>query len=231
MNSVILSLFQLSRYRIVKYQAKMFVMINIFLCLVSISFIAEDDHHMGLQLIINSPNQLGILLFFLMFIYWKQQLFLFFNFFKESKRENVKRLQIIEDRLYMEEYEDPHQQFWIQQAVDFKDLSRKLEDSKLFCINQNLLAVHRNDSTDQILERINISGGQNKDNRSNFTNKSLINKFNLKLHDINKEIEYNQVSISDAQIKNYVVLIWTSTILYVIVGIFKVCNSLFLDSY
>ena len=209
----------------------MFVMINIFLCLVSISFIAEDDHHMGLQLIINSPNQLGILLFFLMFIYWKQQLFLFFNFFKESKRENVKRLQIIEDRLYMEEYEDPHQQFWIQQAVDFKDLSRKLEDSKLFCINQNLLAVHRNDSTDQILERINISGGQNKDNRSNFTNKSLINKFNLKLHDINKEIEYNQVSISDAQIKNYVVLIWTSTILYVIVGIFKVCNSLFLDSY
>ena len=131
----------------------------------------------------------------------------------------------------MEEYEDPDQQFWIHQAVDFNDLSKRLEDSKLFCINQNLLTVHRNDSTDQILERINISGGQNKDNRSNFTNKSLINKFNLKLHDINKEIEYNQVSISDAQIKNYVALIWTSTILYVIVGIFKICNSLFLDSY
>ena len=131
----------------------------------------------------------------------------------------------------MEEYEDPDQQFWVQQAVDYPFLARKLEEAKLFCINQNLLAVHRNDSTDQILERINTSGGQNKDHRSNFTNKALINKFNLKLYDINKEIEYNQVCISDAQIKNYVVLIWTSFVLYVIVGIFKVCNSLFLENY
>ena len=54
----------------------------------------------------------------------------------------------------------------------------------------------------------------------------MINKFNLKLNDINKEIEYNQVSISDGQIKNYVSLIWTSTILYLILGIFKVFNHI-----
>ena len=53
----------------------------------------------------------------------------------------------------------------------------------------------------------------------------MINKFNLKLNDINKEIEYNQVSISDSQIKNYVSLIWTSTILYSILGLFKVFNQ------
>ena len=54
----------------------------------------------------------------------------------------------------------------------------------------------------------------------------MINKFNLKLNDINKEIEYNQVSISDSQIKNYVSLIWTSTILYLILGLFKVFNQI-----
>ena len=54
----------------------------------------------------------------------------------------------------------------------------------------------------------------------------MINKFNLKLNDINKEIEYNQVSISDSQIKNYVSLIWTSTILYSILGLFKIFNHI-----
>ena len=88
-----------------------------------------------------------------------------------------------------------------------------------------MLKVHRSDSMDQILDRINISGGQSAEGRSNFTNRSMINKFNLKLNDINKEIEYNQVSISDSQIKNYVSLIWTSTILYSILGLFKVFNS------
>ena len=72
MNSIILSLFQLSRYRIVKYQAKMFVLLNIFLFLITIAFVAEDEYHMGITLIVNSPNQLGILVFFLMFILWKQ---------------------------------------------------------------------------------------------------------------------------------------------------------------
>ena len=45
---------------------------------------------------------------------------------------------------------------------------------------------------DQILDRINISGGQSAEGRSNFTNRSMINKFNLKLNDINKEIEYKE---------------------------------------
>ena len=53
----------------------------------------------------------------------------------------------------------------------------------------------------------------------------MINKFNLKLNDINKEIEYNQASISDSQIKNYVSLIWTSAMLYAILGLFKIFNQ------
>jgi len=86
--------------------------------------------------------------------------------------------------------------------------------------------VHRSDSIDQILDRINVSGGQSAEGRSNFTNRSMINKFNLKLNDINKEIEYNEVSISDSLVKNCVILIWTSVLLYALLGLFKIFNQI-----
>ena len=57
----------------------------------------------------------------------------------------------------------------------------------------------------------------------------MINKFNLKLNDINKEIEYNQASISDMQIRSYVNLIWTCAFLYIMIGLFKIFNQ-FLES-
>ena len=82
---------------------------------------------------------------------------------------------------------------------------------------------------DQILERINISGGQSAEGRNNLTNRTVINKFNLKLNDINKEIEYNQASISDAQIRSYTNLIWTCVFLYTTIGLFKIFNQ-FLES-
>ena len=87
-----------------------------------------------------------------------------------------------------------------------------------------MLKVHRSDSIDKILERINVSGGQSTEGRNNFTNRSLINKWNLKLNDINKEIEYNEVIISEDLLKNCVSLIWTSTTLYGIIAVFKILN-------
>ena len=54
----------------------------------------------------------------------------------------------------------------------------------------------------------------------------MINKFNLKLNDINKEIEYNQASISDIQIRSYVNLIWTCAFLYIMIGLFKIFNQI-----
>ena len=53
----------------------------------------------------------------------------------------------------------------------------------------------------------------------------MINRFNLKLNDINKEIEYNSSAISNRQIENYIVLIWTSITLYTAVAGFKVLNA------
>ena len=60
----------------------------------------------------------------------------------------MERYQVIEDRLYMEEYEDPEQQFEIRDSENFSNLVKQIEDTKLFSINQNLLKVHRSDSMD-----------------------------------------------------------------------------------
>jgi len=198
MNSVILSLFQYWRHRSTLCATKAFLFLNFFTSFISLAFIAEDEYLAGLNMIVQSPNSIGIMLFILLALLMKQHVRLFYSFWSPRNKELVERYQIIEDRLYMEEYEDPDQQFEIRDSVSFANLVKQIEDTKLFSINQNLLKVHRSDSMDQILDRINISGGQSAEGRSNFTNRSMINKFNLKLNDINKEIEYNQASISDS---------------------------------
>ena len=91
--------------------------------------------------------------------------------------------------------------------------------------------MHRSDDIDAILDRINFSGGQSAEGKNNFTNRSIINKCNLKLNDINKEIEYNEVIISEGSIKNCVSLIWTSVTLYGILGLFKIVNQFIENNY
>lgn len=170
---------------------KYFLVMNFFIFLISFGFIFTDLQIPGFMMMINSPNCIGIMIFFLLSLYLKQQIRLVYTFWNHNQKEYVERYQTIEDRLFMEEYEDPEQQFEIKDSANFASLVKQIEDTKLFSINQNLLKVHRSDSMDQILDRINISGGQSAEGRSNFTNRSVINKFNLKLNDINKEIEYN----------------------------------------
>ena len=197
MNSIILSLFQFWRHRSTMCATNVFSYLNILIFFISLCFIAEESQINGLYMLINSPNSIGIMLFFSLSLYLKMQVRLFYSFWAPNPKKYVERYQVIEDRLYMEEYEDSEQQFEIRDSANFANLVKQIEDTKLFSINQNLLKVHRSDSMDQILDRINISGGQSAEGRSNFTNRSMINKFNLKLNDINKEIEYNQASISD----------------------------------
>ena len=61
-----------------------------------------------------------------------------------------------------------------------------------------MLIVHRSDSMDHILERLNVSSQRVTEDAANIyltdNISAFINRRNLKLHDINKEIEYNQNS-------------------------------------
>ena len=159
LNSIILAMFQYWRHRSTMCCTKAFAFSNFFIFAISLAFIFEDTQIPGLITIMQSPNSLGIMAFFSLALYLKQQVRLIYSFWSQSQKLNVERYQLIEDRLYMEEYEDPEQQFEIHDSANFANLVKQIEDTKLFSINQNLLKVHRSDSMDQILDRINISGG------------------------------------------------------------------------
>ena len=122
--------------------------LNFFTFFISLSFIAEDEYFAGMSIMLDSPNSIGIMLFFLFLGNLKQYMRLFYSFWSPRNKKLVERYQIIEDRLYMEEYEDPDQQFEIRDSENFTNLVKQIEDTKLFSINQNLLKVHRSDSMD-----------------------------------------------------------------------------------
>ena len=73
-------------------------------------------------MITQSPNSLGIITFFFLALYLKQQVRLIYSFWSQNQKLSVERYQVIEDRLYMEEYEDPEQQFEIQDSANFASL-------------------------------------------------------------------------------------------------------------
>lgn len=59
----------------------------------------------------------------------------------------------------MEEYEDPEQQFCIRNLPNYKALITTLETDAMSSVNQNLLKVHRTDSVDEIIDRLNAASG------------------------------------------------------------------------
>ena len=70
-------------------------------------------------------------------------------------RKREMRYKAIEDKIFMEEYENPEQQFSITSLETYAQVAKSLEANSVFSINQNLLIVHRTDSMDHILERLN----------------------------------------------------------------------------
>ena len=109
MNSIILSLFQYWRHRSTLCITKAFMFLNFITFFISLAFIAEDEYLAGLQMLVQSPNSIGIMVFFLLSLTMKQHLRLFYSFWSPKNKKHVERYQVIEDRLYMEEYEDPEQ--------------------------------------------------------------------------------------------------------------------------
>lgn len=82
---------------------------------------------------------------------------------------------------------------------------------------------------DQILERLNQSSSRIREEtlQNNIASSisGIINKWNLKLHDINKELEYSQNSNQLKQAETCLPQLWTSVILFFFLMIFKTVNS------
>ena len=121
----------------------------------------------------------------------------------------------IEEKLFFEEYEDPATEFRILESdCRQSKFETVLHQKNILGINKNMMRLHRSDSMDEILEKINAQGDNNEQQAGkkfdNSTN--VINKFSLKLNDINKELEYN-TQVKDKKIvmasvkKIYVLLV------------------------
>ena len=88
---------------------------------------------------------------------------------------------------------------------------------------------------DHILERLNFASSRITEDHmdDNFKDNvsAFINLRTMKLHDINKEIEYNQMSQSMRQVQTIVPLLWSSVILFAGLFFFKVANSILEAKY
>ena len=106
-NGILLAIFQYWRNRSVLTETNMFVVFNIFAFCVTLAFVLEDPHLAGVEMVVKSPNALGILIFIGLTLYTKMHLKLVWSFYVANDSETNQTYQNIEDRLYMEEYEDP----------------------------------------------------------------------------------------------------------------------------
>ena len=130
----------------------------------------------------------------------------------------------IEDRLYMEEYENPESEFSITHLNFYSDVVKELARAQLFSINKNLMGANKCRAMDVIFERLNNQGATKRTG-------SCINKRNLTLHNVKREIEYNQMSKTHSKIMLIIPLLWSSMSLYAGLLAFKAANSIIVNRY
>ena len=157
LNSVLLSIININRIANVKSNIMVFLASNYIFFIFSLITILEDEQLLGFKTLISAPHLMLSILFLFLLVSVKTFIRLVRDIVLPWNRRIEMRYQYIEDRIFMEEYEDPEMQFSIANLESFSVLAKTLEANSVFAINQNLLIVHRSDSMDEILERLNLS--------------------------------------------------------------------------
>ena len=119
MNSIILSLFFYFRHRSVVFCPKTLTITNFMIFFTSLAFALEDENMAGLNSLFNSPNSVGCMIFFVLVLYFKQQCRLIYCYTISKESKQLQRYQNIEEKLFMEEFEDPDQVFEIKDSVHY----------------------------------------------------------------------------------------------------------------
>jgi class 3 adenylate cyclase len=137
--------------------------------------------------------------------------------------------QDVEDRLQFEEYEDPNQQFSIQQ---YPPLNHKIKSATILntlrLINLNMMKCPKTDGIEQILDRINTVLDQTMRGDTQAVMTGTINLWTLELNDLNKETEYqdNKNAREIVYVKRQMVVFIITTLLF---GAFGLILSMTLD--
>jgi hypothetical protein len=208
LNDVLLSIINIYRSRSIKSNVMIFMVSNYVFFLFSIITVLGDDKYSGLNNLINSGHAIFCILFMFLFCSLKSFCRLIVQVTLPWNLRIEMAYKTIEDLIFMEEYENPEQQFSITSLESYAAVAKNLEANSVFSINQNLLIVHRSDSMDHILERLNITSQRMNEDTANIymtdNTSTFINGRNLKLYDINKEIEYNQNSLQIKQVEQII---------------------------
>ena len=99
----------ITRVRAVRNSIQIFNLNNFFFFLLSLAFVLEDEYLAGVQMLFSSVNTMGFLIFTALYLGLRIYVKLVIQVVLPYNLKNLERYIAIEDRLFMEEYEDPEQ--------------------------------------------------------------------------------------------------------------------------
>ena len=160
LNGIMLSMMHVFRARNIRNSIQIFNISQLLFFLFSLAFVLEDENLSGVQMLFNCKNTLVFMVFVAIYLCLRLFVKLVLEVVFPYNMKKLEKFIEIEDRLFMEEYENPEQQFSITSLETYAQVAKSLEANSVFSINQNLLIVHRTDSMDHILERLNYQSSR-----------------------------------------------------------------------
>lgn len=128
--------------------------------MISFLFVFELGDLMHIQDFYNSPQLLLHLLFAVLTIWMTTLLqWIYVGLLPTEQFRRREFYEAIEEKLIFEEYEDPNQEFCVDKREPFfAKLEKEFNQKRMLGINKNMMKLHRSDSLDEILEKINAQG-------------------------------------------------------------------------
>ena len=160
LNDLLLTILNIYRSRSLKSNVAVIELFNYLFAFIALLTVLEDTNLDGFSSAIRSPHVIACAIFIMLYAQLKQFVRLVYEIVLPWNRQREMRYKAIEDKIFMEEYENPEQQFSITSLETYAQVAKSLEANSVFSINQNLLIVHRTDSMDHILERLNYQSSR-----------------------------------------------------------------------
>ena len=123
------------RARGVRNFVLIFSLSNYIFFFLSMITVLEDDNLVGVKALFRCPYTAAFIIFLFLFVALKHFILLVRAVVLPWNFKQSMRYQEIEDRIFMEEYEDPDKQFSIQNLDTYIHLVKTLDQNNLYSIN------------------------------------------------------------------------------------------------
>ena len=109
LNGILLSMMHIARVRATRNSIRIFNLSNFLFFLFSLAFVLEDEYLAGVQMLFSSAHTMAFMAFAALVLGLRTFITLVIQVVLPYNLKNLERYIAIEDRLFMEEYEDPEQ--------------------------------------------------------------------------------------------------------------------------